>query len=47
MVENKSMGVEMANYFHPMGIEGAGTIMYNPHPHTHLPVYEMSVLLNN
>jgi hypothetical protein len=33
------MGVQMAKYLYPMGIEGAGMIMDNPHPHTHLPAY--------
>jgi hypothetical protein len=30
----------MAKYIHPMGIAGAGMIMHNAHPHTHLPGYE-------
>jgi hypothetical protein len=34
------MGMQMAKYIHPMGIAGAGMIMHNPHPHTHLPGYE-------
>jgi hypothetical protein len=41
--KSEPMDMQMAKNPYPMGIEGAGMILHNPHPHTHLPIYDMRV----